>query len=57
MNRSSILKIMIVILGISNILFLSMYFSKKEEKVVDYCFYEENPEYVLVEKNMLNDFI
>ena len=55
MNRSSILKIMIVILGISNILFLSMYFSKKEEKVVDYCFYEENPEYVLVEKNMLND--
>ena len=55
MNRSSILKIMIVILGISNILFLSMYFSKKEEKIVDYCFYEENPEYVLVEKNMLND--
>ncbi len=55
MNRSSILKIIIVILGISNILFLSMYFFKKEEKVVDYCFYEENPEYVLVEKNVLND--
>ena len=54
MNRSSILKIIIVILGISNILILSMYLFKKEDKIIDYCFYEENPDYVLVEKNILN---
>ncbi len=55
MKKESVLKIIIGILIVTNGLLLGLVLTKKEEKKVDYCFYENNEDYVLIEKNNLGN--
>lgn len=55
MKKESVLKIIIGILIVTNGLLLGLVLTKKEEKKVDYCFYENNENYVLIEKNNLGN--
>ena len=55
MKKENILKIIIGILIITNLLFLGFILTRKEDKNIDYCFYENNENYVLVEKNNLGN--
>ena len=55
MKKESYLKIIIAILLITNITFFFFSFPKEKGEKIDYCFYENDGNYVLIEKNTLGN--